>query len=138
MKELSQHNFKSQLVVFLNIKTVGRYLNEPDLYASKEGERKSRPGVLQKSGYRYFTAFLSTKGYSKMRFKVLECCPLASRVFLHNDNYFMSFKGSYLFEFPEGIIEKWRREKWIEYVAMCSIDLQNVNWSGENECISRE
>ncbi|QAV33181.1 hypothetical protein SAMN04488510_12721 [Fervidobacterium changbaicum] len=137
MKKLEKYNFKSQLVIFHDIKrTAASFLNKPDLYKSKEGERTTRPGVVQIDGYRYLVAFLSTKGYSKLRFKIFECCPLVSGFFIAKDSYFMRFGDKYIFDIPSTIIEKWRGQKKIEFVASCTIDLGN--WSEENDCFDKK
>jgi len=49
MKKLHEYNFKSQLVIFSDIKnTVAKNLEIKDLYYSRKGERPSRPGLIQK------------------------------------------------------------------------------------------
>jgi hypothetical protein len=134
MKKLYEHNFKSKLVVFLDVKkTVAKDLGIKDLYYSHEGERFSRPGLIQEKGFQCLMAFLSTKKYSDVVFKVFECCPFASERIFMNESRIMNIAGHYVFMLPLPVIENYKRQKKMEVLSSCTLDLEN--WS--DECVER-
>uniref|UniRef100_A0A7V4CMP5 Uncharacterized protein n=1 Tax=Fervidobacterium pennivorans TaxID=93466 RepID=A0A7V4CMP5_FERPE len=134
MKKLYEYNFKSQLVIFSDIKnTVAKNLGIKDLYYSRKGERPSRPGLIQKKGFHYLVSFLSTKKYSDAVFKVFECCPFASERIFMNESRIMNIGGRYVFILPAPVIENYKRQKKIQFLSGCALDLEN--WS--DECVER-
>lgn len=134
MKKLYQYNFKSKLVVFLDVKnTVAKDLGIKDLYYSHEGERSSRPGLMQEKGFHCLLSFLSTKKYSDVVFKVFECCPFASERIFINENRIMDINGHYVFMLPLHVIENYKRQRKIKFLSGCTLDLEN--WS--DECVER-
>ncbi|ABS61244.1 hypothetical protein [Fervidobacterium nodosum] len=135
MKKLGSYKFYSQLVIFYHpAKTVGSFLNLPDVYMSRSGTRSSRPGLLEEKGSQVLVAFLSTKNYSGIRFNLIDCCPLANERIYGNENYIMKFHGVSVFRLPVFYINNLKREKKIVFVAGCSIDLEH--WS--DECVTIE
>jgi len=134
MKKLHQYNFKSQLVIFSDLKnTVAKDLGIKGLYYSHKGERPSRPGLIQKKGFYYLVSFLSTKNYSDAVFKVFECCPFASERIFMNESRIMNIGGRYVFMLPAPVIEIYKRQKKIQFLSGCTLDLEN--WS--DECVER-
>jgi hypothetical protein len=74
MKKLHEYNFKSQLVIFSDIKnTVAKNLGIKDLYYSHKGERPSRPGLIQKKRIPLLGVFLVNE-------KVFRCCVQSLRM----------------------------------------------------------